>query len=533
MSRNLNHEKGESMMSYCSWSMMLPLYTIAWLTLLAGGSFADQDVQDPSAEIPSSRAVAVPDGIELPRRGLSSHRGANYTHPENTLAAFHEAIRAGVHQIELDVYLTDHGDLVVIHDRTVDRTTDGTGDIRRMTLDEIKSLDAGSWKDPKFTGERIPTLDEALRIMPHNIWLNLHLKGGRELGAAVARKVLDHRRGYQAFLAAGAEAAAGAREVFPDVLICNMQRQRDWDLYVDQTIENGDAFIQLLRRAGTPEQMQRLKQAGVTINLCCVNDPDVLEGLFQAGVDFPLVDDLHPMMERAKQLGFEPVQPVYLLSDSLHGWDEPHPEWTIVGQVGLDPEDPRRLVSHPGEGILRNGPGGKTADLLSREHWGDVRVRLEFMISQRSNSGVKMQGLYEVQIFDSWEVEKPTASDCGGIYPRAELRPRYHLIDEGFPPSTNAAKPPGRWQSLEIVFRAPRFDEQGTKTANARFERVVLNDQTIHRDVEVAWPTGHAWRTPEVPVGPLLLQGDHGPVAFRNIQVMPLTSMPLTSCAAL
>lgn len=511
------------MLEYRFRGVKLFLSAIACLTLVAGGLFADQDVQAPSEVITPSSAVAVPAGIELPARGLSSHRGANHTHPENTLAAFREAIRVGVHQIELDVYLTDHDDLVVIHDTRVDRTTDGTGDVRRMTLEQIKSLDAGSWKDPKFAGERIPTLDEALRIMPHNIWLNLHLKGGRELGAAVARKVLDHGRGYQAFLAAGAEAAAGAREVFPDVLICNMERQRDWDLYVDQTIENGDAFIQLLRRAGTPEQMQRLNEANIKINLCCVNDPDVLEELFQAGVDFPLVDDLHPMMERAQQLGFEPVQPVYLLSDCLHVWNDPHPEWTIVGDVGLDQEDPRRLVSQPGDGILRNGPGGKTADLVTREHWGDVHVELEFMISQRSNSGVKMQGLYEVQIYDSWQVEEPTASHCGGIYPRAELRPRYHLIDEGFPPSTNAAKAPGQWQSLEIVFRAPRFDEQGNKTAHARFERVVLNDQIIHQDVEVAWPTGHAWRNPEVPAGPLLLQGDHGPVAFRNIQVTPLT----------
>jgi hypothetical protein len=219
----------------------------------------------------------------------------------------------------------------------------------------------------------------------------------------------------------------------------------------------------------------------------------------------------------------ENVEPGWItLSDGLDAWDDPHPDWSIVGQIGLDPDNPRRLVSEPGEGILRNGPDGKTADLLTRDRWADLHVRLEFMISERSNSGVKLQGLYEIQIFDSWKVEKPTANDCGGIYPRAELRPRYHLIDEGFPPRTNAAQPPGQWQTLEIVFRAPRFDDQGQKVANARFERVVLNGRLIHEDVEVAYPTGHAWKNPEVPVGPLLLQGDHGPVAFRHLQVRPL-----------
>jgi hypothetical protein len=211
------------------------------------------------------------------------------------------------------------------------------------------------------------------------------------------------------------------------------------------------------------------------------------------------------------------------LTDNLNAWHGPPPDWSIVGQIGLDPDNPRRLVSVAGEGILRNGPDGQTPDLVTRDRWADVHVRLEFLISERSNSGVKLQGLYEVQIYDSWKIEKPTASHCGGIYPRAELRPRYHLIDEGFPPRTNAAGPPGQWQTLEIVFRAPRFDDAGQKTANARFERVLLNGQLIHEDVEVAYPTGHAWKKQEVPVGPLLLQGDHGPVAFRNLQVKPLS----------
>jgi glycerophosphoryl diester phosphodiesterase len=264
----------------------------------------------------TAAALAVPEGIAMPTRGLSSHRGANWTHPENTLAAFREAIRRGAHQIELDVYLTVHGDLVVIHDVLVDRTTDGTGDIRRMTLAEIKRLDAGSWKHPMFAGERIPTLDEALRMMPHNVWLNLHLKGGSDLGAAVARKVLEHDRAHQAFLAAGHEAAEGARTVFPDILICNMNRQGDTDRYVEDTIQRGDAFIQLLRRPGDPEQMRRLKEAGVMINLCCVNDPEVLDQLLRAGVDFPLVDDLGTMMNRARELGIEPLRPIY------PGWEE-------------------------------------------------------------------------------------------------------------------------------------------------------------------------------------------------------------------
>src|SRR5262249_61960449 len=120
-----------------------------------------------------------------------------------------------------------------------------------------------------------------------------------------------------------------------------------------------------------------------------------------------------------------------------------------------------------------------------------------------------------------------TGDSCGGVYPRAEQKPKYHHIDKGVPPRTNAAKPAGEWQTLDITFQAPRFDAAGKKTANARFVKVVLNGQVVHEDVEVSTPTGAAWRlAKEVPSGPLFLQGDHGPVALRNVRLRPLPAAP-------
>lgn len=142
------------------------------------------------------------------------------------------------------------------------------------------------------------------------------------------------------------------------------------------------------------------------------------------------------------------------------------------------------------------------------------------MIPQRSNSGVKLEGLYEIQIFDSHGVEHPHGDDCGGVYPRAELTPSYHLIDAGFPPRVNAAMPAGVWQTLEITFSSPRINVDGEKTSNARFVRVVLNGETIQQNVEVSSPTGAAWRLETEKLrGPILLQGDHGQVAFKNIKI--------------
>ena len=208
---------------------------------------------------------------------------------------------------------------------------------------------------------------------------------------------------------------------------------------------------------------------------------------------------------------------------TLDGWKQPTGKWQVVGNVTLDSKNPKMLLPGQGAGALWNGPSGKTANLVTRQKFGDLEVHLEFMIPRRSNSGVKFEGLYEIQLYDSHGVKKPTASDCGGIYPRAELEPRYHHIDDGIPPRVNAARAAGEWQTLDVIFLAPRFDAGGQKIASARFVKVVLNGQVVHENVEVKTPTGHAWKDKEIPVGPLLLQADHGPVAFRAIKVRPYT----------
>ena len=88
-------------------------------------------------------------------------------------------------------------------------------------------------------------------------------------------------------------------------------------------------------------------------------------------------------------------------------------------------------------------------------------------------------------------------------------------------PSKNAAKAPGEWQTFDIVFQAPRFDAGGKKTQNAKFVSVKLNGQEIQKDVEVPKPTGSELSREEKPTGPLMLQGDHGIVAYRNIGITP------------
>jgi hypothetical protein len=214
---------------------------------------------------------------------------------------------------------------------------------------------------------------------------------------------------------------------------------------------------------------------------------------------------------------------ISLIGDQeLAAWRKPTGTWLAAGDARMDPNDPTRLAALAGSGVLINGPIGQTTNLLSIQEFGDSEAHFEFLIPRGSNSGVKLQGLYEVQIIDSRASKNLTGSDCGGIYPRAELLPRYHHLDDGYPPKMNAARPAGEWQTLDLVFKAPRFDLSGRKLSNARFEKVLLNGQLVQENVELGSPTGHAWRLPEVRRGPVLLQADHGPVAFRNIRVRPL-----------
>ena len=108
---------------------------------------------------------------------IFAHRGASGEAPENTLAAFKLGLAQGCDAFELDVHLSKDGQIVVIHDGTIDRTTDGLGAVNEMTVEELKAFDAGSWFDEKYRGERIPLLEEVFDITPGHIIINIEIKG--------------------------------------------------------------------------------------------------------------------------------------------------------------------------------------------------------------------------------------------------------------------------------------------------------------------------------------------------------------------
>ena len=210
-----------------------------------------------------------------------------------------------------------------------------------------------------------------------------------------------------------------------------------------------------------------------------------------------------------------------LNGSDLTGWrsvdGSAHQWFTSKSVVWRRVFNPIPLVAKPEPGDrIANGRDGKTANLVTEEKFGSFELYVEFMVARGSNSGVYLHGLYEVQIFDSHGYSGPlTVGDCGGIYQQEDGT-------GGSPPAVNASRPPGEWQSFHIWFQAPRFDAAGKKTANARVLRVLFNDTHVQENVEIPGPTVSHMKIPEAATNPIMLQGDHGPVAFRNIYICGL-----------
>lgn len=124
------------------------------------------------------------------RIDVIAHRGASGYAPENTMGAFQKAVDMKANWLELDVRLNRDGELVVIHDATLDRTTDGTGDISQYSMEELQQRDAGSWFDPAYSAERIPLLHEVLETIPSHIGILIELKHPSQY-PGMAKKLVD------------------------------------------------------------------------------------------------------------------------------------------------------------------------------------------------------------------------------------------------------------------------------------------------------------------------------------------------------
>jgi glycerophosphoryl diester phosphodiesterase len=220
-----------------------------------------------------------------------AHRGASGTRPENTLVAFRRAVELGAHMIELDVQCTRDGAVVVIHDDTLDRTSDGVGPVRNQTLAELAALDAGRWFDPAYAGERIPTLDAVLRAVP--IAVNVELKPTGDDG--LERRTLEVVEAAGAmqrvvFSSFAAESLVRLRALSPSAELAVL-----WDhtaiagaLRVADGVAARALHIRTSRSAASG--IAAGHAAGLAVRVWTVNTREVLAPLEAAGVDAVFTD---------------------------------------------------------------------------------------------------------------------------------------------------------------------------------------------------------------------------------------------------
>jgi len=205
------------------------------------------------------------------------------------------------------------------------------------------------------------------------------------------------------------------------------------------------------------------------------------------------------------QLPFQKIDLVDLSAFSTKGKN-----WKIVEDVYSDLDKKHHMDLTDGLGILVNQQTDtERAHLFTGFEHGDLELEVEFLMPKGSNSGIYFQSRYEIQLFDSYGVDEMEVKDCGSIYQRwDESRPEGKKGFEGHPSKVNASKAPGLWHA------------NGKKIKNASFEHVYHNGLLIHENVELKGTTRAApvKIDDEVPYAPLMIQGDHGPVAFRNFK---------------
>ncbi|MFZ3080913.1 MAG: glycerophosphodiester phosphodiesterase family protein [Bellilinea sp.] len=229
---------------------------------------------------------------------IYAHRGASAYAPENTLAAFRLALEQGAHGIELDAKLSADGEIVVIHDQTVGRTTPGKGRVDQLTLFELRKLDAGSWKGDAFSGEKIPTLAEVFASVGGKLTINVELTNYSSPQDGLPEKALALVQEYQledsilfsSFLLSN---LAAVRQVWPkapvgilaDPGIKGLRNRSKFSREISPDYMHPH-FLDVSRRL-----VEREKAAGRLLNVWTVNSAVVMRTLIRFGAAGIITDD--------------------------------------------------------------------------------------------------------------------------------------------------------------------------------------------------------------------------------------------------
>ena len=289
--------------------------------------------------------MKIPGDRELAYPRVCAHRGFNMAAPENTLSAFMLAVSLGAPEIELDLWPSKDGHLVVCHDVRVDRTTDGSGLIPEMTASEIKRLDAGFWFSPSFRNTRIPLFEEVLDMAGGRTVMNIHIKSPlrnkadsekmRLRGSDLSRrhrcheelmpplpegieeilpeveqrpvdpydpktfqKILDllDRFGCRdhAYITGEADVLMTAREMAPDMTRCCLEGHMNFTI-VEHALEYGCEKVQFCKGLTTHKMIDRAHDNGLICNLFWADTPEEAQAYLDIGIDCVLTNNFQPV----------------------------------------------------------------------------------------------------------------------------------------------------------------------------------------------------------------------------------------------
>jgi hypothetical protein len=310
---------------------------------------------------------------------------------------------------------------------------------------------------------------------------------------------------------------AGKKEVIGNISDVNelkrvgYYKEKDWNEY--HIIAEGNHLKHYLNGYPTMELIDNDR-------LTDPDDPKDRKGAAREGLLALQIHQGPPMVVQFKDIRIKNLDPEYGDAELLFNGKDLD-DWSVksgkgsnkwvVGKAKMSEENPKMLVNKGAAGEMINlaSKHGDSLDIFSKKKIGDCRIELQVMVPRGSNSGIYVMGEYEIQVLDSWGRQKMSGGDMGAVY-------------GANPPRVNASKEPGQWQKYVIDFRAPKFDSADDKKAKARLVRVELNGQVLHEKLIMDEQTPGGVAGKEAPTGPLMFQGNHGPVAYRNIIVKPL-----------
>ena len=222
---------------------------------------------------------------------LIAHRGASATAPEGTRAAIREAIRAHADMVELDVQMTRDGRLIIFHDERLERTTDGSGRLSAMRYAQIAGVDAGSWFHPRFAGERVLLVSQALRLIPPRMGINLELKRTRQRRALLQRltQLIRWTRKARRLVVSSFDAAllAPLSHHLACALLCRRHPERSLQHAIRLRCVAWHPHISV----ATPARIRCAHAAGLRVNVWVVDDPGTARRLIRWGADGLFTND--------------------------------------------------------------------------------------------------------------------------------------------------------------------------------------------------------------------------------------------------